>query len=97
MGLFGKTEYERQLEISARQLAEMDRQMEKFKAQQDQAQENLDDYKKRAAITVHQQQETAALQALEKQNLERQAKLLDHWEDQARRFDALLTKWEQTK
>ena len=34
---------------------------------------------------------------MSRQNQERHARLLDKWEEQARRMDAILTKWEQMK
>jgi hypothetical protein len=102
MGLFGKSEYERQLEVSARQLAETDRQMEVFKAQQAETQRQIEAYNKRQELAERHHQEMAAtyqrrdeIAARQQEEmaaqLERHAKLLDKWEEQAQRFDAVLS------
>ena len=84
MGLFGKSEnqkqYEQQLEVTARQQAEAERQLAVSKAYQEDAQRQ------------HQQNDEDMQRSRQLQD--RYAKLLDIWEAQARRFDAILTKWE---
>jgi hypothetical protein len=37
----------------------------------------------------------ALLMEMSRQNLEKQARLLDHWEERLKRFDAILANWEQ--
>ena len=102
MSLFGKSDYEKQLaeyqgQLSAskaqqeayeRQLAEQQRLLESSTKQQEIAQ-------RQQQIAERQQQETAEIVERSRQHQERYAKLLDIWEEQARRFDAILAKWEQ--
>ena len=88
MGLFGISEYTKLRESAAANQAEAARQLDRGKEQQ--------------AITDQQQRgheevlEASRIQ-LERSagHLERCEKLLDIWEEQTRRFDLLLKKWEQ--
>ncbi len=102
MGIFGKSEYDKQLVESARQLAvskaqqeEFARQMALSKMQAEEAQRQLELARRHQEHTDRQQRETAEVMERTRQHQERYAKLLDTWEAQARRFEAILTKWEQ--
>ena len=48
-------------------------------------------------ITNRQQREVDELRERQRTNEDRYEKLLSIWEEQARRFDAILDKWEQLK
>lgn len=88
MGLFGKSEYEKQLEVSAQQQTETARQLEITERQQGITE-------RQQGIAEQQQREHEELMARSREHQERYAKLLDTWEEQTRRFEAILCKWEQ--
>lgn len=102
MGWFGKTEYEKQWEESARQQAEAARQQAESARQQERAREFEDKSDRLFAISkanhersTLQIEETAILIEMQRQNAERTSRLLDTCEALGRRLDAFLTKWEQ--
>ena len=87
MGLFGKSDYERQLETSAKQLA-------MHEVQQHETQQQLDRSKQQFEMAERLWQQNALLIERGFQNQERFQKLLEKWEEQTARLDALLRKWE---
>jgi len=86
--LFGKSEYDKLLEISARQLAqsarqaqETERQLQISKAQQAETERQLELTKRQQDQAEKQQREAAELMGRSRQHQERYAKLLDTWEE----------------
>ena len=119
MSLFGKSEYARQLETSARQQAEYEKrslitqaQQEETQRQQLICQQQADEQQRQLEISKRSQVENEqrsqawaaeherqiaefdAQMERTRQREDRYTKLLDVWENQARRFDAILTNWE---
>ena len=101
--LFGVSEYERQLQITARQQAETDRQLELSKAMQEkrrmQEEAQQEDYNRRLEESNREQErqnhEHAAYMERVMAEHERYVKLLDLWEEQGRRCNAILERWER--
>ncbi|MDZ4683490.1 MAG: hypothetical protein SH850_00280 [Planctomycetaceae bacterium] len=98
--LFTSSEYKRQLRVSAQMQAEQQaRAIETDREQKDAIAEHKRQRKEAERQRVEAdrlQGEYAAYLERVKVNQERHAKVIDKWEEQAARLDAILTKWEKT-
>ena len=88
MGLFGKSEQQRQVEETARQLEITRQKQEEVQHQMEIGRRQLEEYDAR-------QKEVLAQMERSRTNQERYEQLLDTWEDHARRFEAFLTRIEK--